>query len=123
MNMKVISRFLLRTTALPALLVGPAMAADMAVKAPPPAVAAPSAYNWTGFYLGVNAGGAWAHSGDPSTTLAPGGYLGAANAAALAAGGTGSMSASTFTGGVQPAITCRAITQFTALSSILTLCT
>src|SRR4029077_5814978 len=42
-----------------AALVGtPALAADMAVKAPPPAPAAP-VYGWTGFYIGVEAGGAW----------------------------------------------------------------
>jgi outer membrane immunogenic protein len=33
-------------------------AADMAVKAPPPAPPAP-VYNWTGFYVGLNAGGGW----------------------------------------------------------------
>jgi outer membrane immunogenic protein len=38
----------------------PVFAADMAVKAPPVAVAAPQ--SWTGFYLGVNAGGAWANT-------------------------------------------------------------
>jgi len=38
---------------------GSALAADMATKAPP--IAAPSpAYNWTGFYVGVNLGGTWA---------------------------------------------------------------
>jgi len=37
------------------LIVTPAFAADMAVKAPPtPAVAAP--YNWSGFYVGGTAG-------------------------------------------------------------------
>jgi opacity protein-like surface antigen len=34
-----------------------AHAADMPVKAPPPAVAAP--YNWSGLYIGANFGGAW----------------------------------------------------------------
>jgi opacity protein-like surface antigen len=34
-----------------------AQAADMAVKAPPPAPPAP--YNWSGFYVGANFGGAW----------------------------------------------------------------
>lgn len=42
---------------------GQAMAADLAarpyVKAPPPAVAV---YNWTGFYVGINGGGAWGRS-------------------------------------------------------------
>jgi outer membrane immunogenic protein len=33
-------------------------AADMAVKAPPMAAPAP-AFDWTGFYIGANAGGAW----------------------------------------------------------------
>lgn len=40
-----------------------AAAADMApryAKAPPPAAIA--IYNWTGFYIGVHGGGAWAHS-------------------------------------------------------------
>jgi outer membrane immunogenic protein len=43
---------------------GPARAADLSVaplyKAPP--VATPSAYNWSGFYLGVNGGGGWGTS-------------------------------------------------------------
>jgi outer membrane immunogenic protein len=41
-----------------------ATAADLSVaplyKAPPPALA--PAYNWSGFYLGVNGGGGWGHS-------------------------------------------------------------
>jgi outer membrane immunogenic protein len=47
-----------------------ASAADMApryTKAPPPVVAV---YNWTGFYIGVNAGGAWGH--DENTFLGNG---------------------------------------------------
>ena len=41
-----------------------AAAADLSVaplyKAPPPAIA--PAYNWSGFYLGINGGGGWGHS-------------------------------------------------------------
>jgi outer membrane immunogenic protein len=41
-----------------------AAAADLSVaplyKAPPPAMA--PAYNWSGFYLGINGGGGWGHS-------------------------------------------------------------
>jgi len=38
------------------------LAADMAVKAPPPAPMPPP-FSWTGFYLGGNIGGAWAQRG------------------------------------------------------------
>src|SRR5664280_130891 len=38
-----------------------ASAADMPVKAAPMAPP-PVAYNWTGFYVGVNGGGAWGHT-------------------------------------------------------------
>jgi len=43
---------------------GPALAADLSVaplyKAPP--VVAPTAYNWSGFYVGANGGGGWGTS-------------------------------------------------------------
>jgi outer membrane immunogenic protein len=45
----------------------PALAADMALKAPSPA-AAPANPTWTGFYVGANAGYAW-H--DPAVTFIP----------------------------------------------------
>lgn len=41
------------TATAPGALVADAMAADLALKAPPPA---PSAWNWDGFYLGIHAG-------------------------------------------------------------------
>jgi outer membrane immunogenic protein len=41
-------------------------AADLPLKAPPPAVAV---YNWTGCYIGGNAGGAWARSRDSWTGI------------------------------------------------------
>jgi outer membrane immunogenic protein len=40
------------------MLGGAALAADMPLKAPPPA--APVMYNWTGVYIGAHIGGAWA---------------------------------------------------------------
>jgi outer membrane immunogenic protein len=46
------------TTFAAAMLGGAAQAADMPVKAPPPAPA-PVMYNWTGFYIGGHVGGAW----------------------------------------------------------------
>jgi outer membrane immunogenic protein len=50
-------KFLLATVGLVALvsMVAPVSAADMAVKAPPPAPL-PVIYNWTGFYIGGNGG-------------------------------------------------------------------
>jgi len=49
-------KFSLGIVALAATLAGPAMAADMPVKAPPP----PPIYDWSGIYLGVDFG--WARS-------------------------------------------------------------
>jgi outer membrane immunogenic protein len=43
----------------------PVLAADMAVKAPRPVAAA--VYNWTGFYVGGNAGYAWGNAHDAMT--------------------------------------------------------
>src|SRR5262247_1093242 len=46
----------LRSAALAAMIAGPAMAADMPVRAPAPAVAY---YDWSGAYAGFNIGAAW----------------------------------------------------------------
>jgi opacity protein-like surface antigen len=43
-----------------ALIGTPALAADIAVKAPPPAPA--PVYNWTGFYVGGNVGASFGHA-------------------------------------------------------------
>jgi outer membrane immunogenic protein len=72
----------------------------------------PAVRNWAGFYLGLNAGGAWGRSSastspDCSQTSSPPGYIciangnGAGDAAALIAAGIGTMNGSGFTGGVQ----------------------
>jgi outer membrane immunogenic protein len=84
----------------------------LAISAGAPADA--QVYNWTGFYIGANAGGLWGHSDVTSSVpctatslggLSPGYFctmtLGQANAAAVAAAGTGSLSGSGFTGGAQ----------------------
>jgi outer membrane immunogenic protein len=51
-------KFVLGSVALAAMVAGPAMAADMPVKAPAPVV---SYYDWSGFYLGASIGGVWTH--------------------------------------------------------------
>jgi outer membrane immunogenic protein len=51
--------------AVAALIGAPAFAADMAVKAPPPAPA--PVYDWTGWYAGLNGGGDWGRSRAPMT--------------------------------------------------------
>jgi outer membrane immunogenic protein len=100
---------LLGSVALPALLAGPAMAADLPLKAAPPP---PAVFSWTGFYAGLNAGGAWGRS-DATTSISCGpvpGFLfnyicgagfGQAEANVVNTAGTGSMSGSGFTGGGQ----------------------
>src|SRR6516165_4802356 len=42
-------------------MAAPALAADMAVKAPPPAPL-PVIYNWSGFYIGANGGWGESHN-------------------------------------------------------------
>jgi outer membrane immunogenic protein len=64
----------LLTIAVIAALIGtPAVAADMAVKAPPlPPVAA---YSWTGFYGGLNAGGGWGGATNSYNFVTPAGFV------------------------------------------------
>jgi outer membrane immunogenic protein len=63
-------------------LMAPAAAADMPLKAPPPP-SPPPVYNWTGCYLGVSAGGIWRQSDSTSISFVDGG---SGAAAAVAAG-------------------------------------
>jgi len=51
-----------------------AQAADMALKAPPPA---PAVDPWAGWYLGVNIGGSWGRAADTTTYGAPPGLFAA----------------------------------------------
>ena len=93
--------------AIAALLASPAMAADMPVKAQvykTPVAAA--GHNWTGFYVGANAGGAWS-AGDANislpSVLATGAGTGPAgdSGSAVSAVASTHVSSSGFTGGVQ----------------------
>jgi len=82
------------------LLASAAMAAGLL--AAPAAFAQPAAYDWTGFYIGLNAGGAWGNSDlnshvDPSTNT----YFAPSSITSVNSNGHGSISPSGFTGGVQ----------------------
>jgi outer membrane immunogenic protein len=79
----------------------PAIAADLPArytKAPP--IVAP-VYNWTGFYVGVNAGGEWGQS-DPRTTtvFSPFGYFASSSVDTIAVAGMQRINHSGFTGGL-----------------------
>src|SRR5262245_24659799 len=81
-----------------------ASAADLPRKAPayaPP----PPVYNWTGWYVGLNAGATWGHSDVNSAFSCPGPgscfYSNPLNLAAFSAAGTGSLSDTGFIGGIQ----------------------
>jgi outer membrane immunogenic protein len=63
----------LALTAAAVLLASPALAADMAVKAPPPAP--PPAYDWTGFYIGGDVGAAWTSNNATWTPLPLGPFV------------------------------------------------
>jgi outer membrane immunogenic protein len=84
---------LLTTAALAALATaGSAGAADLPVKAPP--IVAAAVYDWTGFYIGVNAGYTWSNSNSVDTVTTNVSSIGGLNGnigGAVAANGTGSV--------------------------------
>ena len=85
-------------------------AAALATACTAGAAQAQSPHNWTGFYVGLNAGGAWGNSKTTTTVnCGPplGAYfcdntgVGAANAAAVNASGSGTITDTAFIGGAQ----------------------
>ena len=79
-------KFLLATVGLIALgMAAPASAADMAVKARPPAPVLAPIYDWTGFYIGGNGG--WGQSHSCVDILTPAGVLLSAEACGGRSGG------------------------------------
>ncbi len=81
-----------------ALLTSSAVAADMAIKAP--AIAAAPALSWTGFYVGLNAGGAWGKLDGNLALLQNNGSSTSGNTTLTSAGST-SFAPASFTGGGQ----------------------
>jgi len=89
-------------------LAGTAFAADLPLRAPPPVyVPPPPVMTWTGFYVGLNAGGTWGSNSVDVTTVPLNAFTGNAFpgptsiAAALAATGTQSANTGGFIGGGQ----------------------
>jgi outer membrane immunogenic protein len=64
-------KFLMTVAVFATLAGGPAIAADMALKAAPPA----PVYNWTGFYIGGNVGYSWGTSDSTVNFLDPAGFV------------------------------------------------
>ncbi len=95
-------KFLVGSVALAALIAAPAMAADLAVRAPvyraPPPVV--PLWSWTGFYIGANIGGHWGKD-DITTTTDTGGGFGPAGAAAIDAASPTSLKPQGVIGGIQ----------------------
>jgi outer membrane immunogenic protein len=78
-----------------------ANAADLPTKAPAPLVMAP-VYNWSGWYVGLNAGAAFGHAHDTTTTVfSPTGYFATTSPGAIAIAGDQTMNNTGFTGGIQ----------------------
>lgn len=93
---------LLAGVAIAASLTGSALAADLAVRAPAYKAPVPvvAGYNWTGFYVGGNAGGIWAKD-DVTWSASTAGFGAGAFTAALNAAGTGRIESSGVTAGGQ----------------------
>ena len=83
-----------------ALSAASASAADMAARYTKAPLVAPI-YNWTGFYVVLNAGGAWNESNvTTSTVFSPVGYFNPTSVPAIALAGNQNINKSGFTGGV-----------------------
>jgi outer membrane immunogenic protein len=85
-----------------ALSAAAASAADLPARtySKAPVVVAP-VYDWTGFYVGLNAGGAWSQSNPTTTTVfSPTGYFATTSTPAIGIVGNQNINRSSFTGGL-----------------------
>lgn len=78
-------KIVIGVVAMGALIATQALAADMAVKAPPQPAQQPSSYTWSGFYIGANGGYGWK---DPTVTFTPNDVTANNATCASATGGT-----------------------------------
>src|SRR3954470_21587635 len=78
-----------------------ASAADLAARPYTKAPMMAPVYNWTGFYVGLNAGGAWSESNaTTSTVFSPVGYFAASSVTSIGTVGNQNLNQSSFTGGL-----------------------
>jgi outer membrane immunogenic protein len=100
--MRISKSIILSAVAVSAILgISAASAADLPARTYTKAPIIAPVYNWTGFYVGVNAGGAWGQS-DPATTtvFSPVGYFALSSVGAIATAGAQRANSSGFTGGL-----------------------
>jgi outer membrane immunogenic protein len=97
------SKLLVSVVAVSAILgISAASAADLPARTytKAPVMVNPS-YNWTGFYVGLNAGGAWSRSNAATTTIFdPIGYFATTSPGAIGIAGAQRINSSGFTGGL-----------------------
>jgi outer membrane immunogenic protein len=100
-----IMKAVLAFAAVTAVLAHPAVGADLPVRAAPAYNSPPFAvavYNWSGFYVGGNLGGAWGDfDANTTTVFSPIGYFATTSPPAINAVGAQHIHASGFTGGGQ----------------------
>jgi outer membrane immunogenic protein len=78
-----------------------ASAADLARRTYTKAPMMAPVYNWTGFYVGLNAGGAWSESNATTSTIfSPTGYFATTSVPAIGTVGNQNLNRTSFTGGV-----------------------
>jgi outer membrane immunogenic protein len=93
------NKLLLRSAFLLALAASPAVAADMPLKAP---IKMEPIYSWTGFYIGVNAGGAFeTFDANTSTIFTPTGFFATTDPAGVTAAGLQTIDSTAFIWGGQ----------------------
>jgi outer membrane immunogenic protein len=101
MFLEIIVKKLAFAVAIFALSATAASAADLAARPYTKAPVVAPIYNWTGFYVGLNAGGAWNDSNATTTTVfTPAGYFAASSIPAIALAGNQNINRSGFTGGL-----------------------
>jgi outer membrane immunogenic protein len=94
---RLLSLALILTTA----TVASSFAADLPTRKSPSAPPLSAAYNWTGFYAGLNVGGGWLHENGSEFCIDPAGIVNGPTCQILPPGATGRVNGSGVLGGAQ----------------------